>query len=1050
MYHKKRTFILIINIVRKSFYLMFNFLKINKKYHLWKNELSPYFKVENELIRITIIHSVGAFIVMPIYSLIVYLLDVPDTYFYIGISLTILFPFYLILSWKTVFFKEKLVYLFIAHLFGATIFAYLSLVKSGFEGTESYLFFGLIVISLFSIQRWYSLLLYVLLVLFLLLYSFYYLEGNESLKTVLIIDLFLISTCALVILFAKLKMISTVENYSKYLQNIIDSTGEGFVLFDYINEINIIDYNKEVSKILGIKPNLNSDILKNNFTQKELNFIKTLVVGNVFNKEIKLFQFGVIEVIKLNVSLITIKKRKLHLLRIENITAETIKNKEIEFSEKKYRNLYEKNKAGVFSINKNAIILKGNNSFFKMLDDCYKVGDRLFPINMQKDWDFIIESLGNKEFAQNYQTSIHLSNGVEKTLVFNWYYDTQTNYIEGSVIDLTKIQKASLALKQSEEKYRLIYEETNDAILFLENDIITDINRKATQLFGLNRENLLGKKLFELSFNSDDQSHKKYLEIIDNNSNTRSIKFDWNFRGNGRKLEAKVALIELNLENKLYYQCVIHDSTFENQNLRSIKRNQQNLENILENHPEGIIISSDENKILYTNPEIRMILGDNIEKLFIPSSQNNFLNILLKHHSDKKRKRSQINIIDARGNEILMDVTFGTTTYEDNSAVLIIFKELSEDNKTQREQLRAELAEESNKRLEIEITQKIKAEKKLEEQFLRMNAIFESSSNTFLLTLTLNAKISTYNAHCRTYFSTILKEKIETGTSFYTFFDKVVEKSKMRLFPKIIKDVKKGKSKQFELEIKVNGINYWLEVFINPIFNIDGQVSEISIVAHDISEKKTTSMKVVSSLKEKETLLKEIHHRVKNNLQVISSILNLQSSYVEDEKTLSILQESRNRIRTMAIIHENLYKTEDFSSINFSEYIENLTSNLISSYRINEEVILIKNLDNVQIVLDQAIPCGLILNEIITNSLKYAWQQNEKGTIFISLKEKKEIVFIEISDDGIGLPFDFNNHATDTLGLQLVTTLIDQLEGDINVDIQNGTKYLIKFDKTKP
>ena len=92
----------------------------------------------------------------------------------------------------------------------------------------------------------------------------------------------------------------------------------------------------------------------------------------------------------------------------------------------------------------------------------------------------------------------------------------------------------------------------------------------------------------------------------------------------------------------------------------------------------------------------------------------------------------------------------------------------------------------------------------------------------------------------------------------------------------------------------------------------------------------------------------------------------------------------------------------------------------------------------------------MILNEIITNSLKYAWQQNEKGTIFISLKEKKEIVFIEISDDGIGLPFDFNNHATDTLGLQLVTTLIDQLEGDINVDIQNGTKYLIKFDKTKP
>ena len=241
-----------------------------------------------------------------------------------------------------------------------------------------------------------------------------------------------------------------------------------------------------------------------------------------------------------------------------------------------------------------------------------------------------------------------------------------------------------------------------------------------------------------------------------------------------------------------------------------------------------------------------------------------------------------------------------------------------------------------------------------------------------------------------------------------------------------------------------------MEIFINPIFNTDGKVSEISIVAHDISEKKTASIKVVSSLKEKDTLLKEIHHRVKNNLQVISSILNLQSSYVEDEKTLSILQESRNRIRTMAIIHENLYKTEDFSSINFAEYIDNLTSNLVSSYRINEEVILNKELEGVQIVLDQAIPCGLILNEIITNSLKYAWKQNEKGTIFISLIEKNEVVFIEISDDGIGLPFDFKNHVPDTLGLQLVDTLIDQLDGEINVDTKNGTKYLIKFDKTKP
>ena len=1032
---------------------MFNFSKFLKSFQLWKNGFSPYFKVENELIRQTIIHSVGAFVIVPIYSYIIYLLEAPVIYFYIGVSLTILFPVYLFISWNIEFFKDKLIYFFIGHLYIVTTIAYLSLVNSSFETIETYLFFGLLVVCIFTIQRWYSLLLYVLLVFSLLMYSFYYLKGNESLKSVFTIDLFIISACALIVLFAKLKLLTTIENYSKYLQNIIDSTGEGFVLIDFTDEITIIDYNQEVGKIFSLKESSNSDILdlfKIHFTKSELEFINKLTLGKSFNKEIKLTQFGITEIISLNISLLPINNRKFHLLRIENITAENIKKREVEFSEKKYRNLYEKNKAGVFSINSNSIILKGNSSFFKMLDDCYKVGDRLFPISLQKDWDFIIESLGTNEFAQNYQTSIHLSNGIKKTLVFNWYYDTQTNYIEGSVIDLTRIQKASLALKQSEEKYRLIYEETNDAILFLDEDVIIDSNRKATQLFGLNREELIGKKLFDLSFELDEKNKEKYIDIIDNNSNTRSIKFGWNFKGNKRKIEAEVALIEVNLDKKLFYQCVIHDTTRENQHLRSIERSQQNLKNIFENHPEGIIISSDENKILYANPEIRMILGENIKDIFKRSDQNKLLDVLIKHHSDKKRKRSQLDLVDTTGSNISMDVTFGSTIFEDQNAVLMIFKDISEDNKIQREQLRAELAEESNKVLEIEIQEKIKAEKELEEQFLRMKAILDSSSNTFLLTLTLNAEISTYNTHCRAYFSTILRDKINKGTSFYTYFDKVIDKSKMSLFPKIIEDIKKGRSTQFELEIVANGIIHWLDIFINPIFNIEGQVSEISIVAHDISEKKIASIEIVSSLKEKEILLKEIHHRVKNNLQVISSILNLQSSYVEDEKTLAILQESRNRVRTMAIIHENLYRTEDFSSINFSDYIDNLTSNLISSYRINSEVLLNKELNDVQIVLDQAIPCGLILNELITNSLKYAWKPNEKGTIFISLKEKKGVVFIEVSDDGIGLPFDFKNPTTDTLGLQLVSTLIEQLDGEINVDTQNGTKYLIIFDKIKP
>ena len=286
--------------------------------------------------------------------------------------------------------------------------------------------------------------------------------------------------------------------------------------------------------------------------------------------------------------------------------------------------------------------------------------------------------------------------------------------------------------------------------------------------------------------------------------------------------------------------------------------------------------------------------------------------------------------------------------------------------------------------------------------------------------------------------------------SFYENYEKVLSPTQLRFFKMIFLRVKKGRSKQFELDIEVNGIHHWMEIFVNPIFNTEGKVSEISLVAHDISEKKKASIEIVSSLKEKEVLLKEIHHRVKNNLQVISSILNLQSSFITDEKILSILQESRNRVRTMAIIHENLYRTEDFSSINFSEYLDNLMGNLISSYRVNQQILLIKDLDNVDLILDQAIPTGLIVNEIISNSLKYAWGENKKGKITISLKEKNGVVFLEISDNGTGLPGKFKDLQTETLGLQLVATLIEQLDGDIKTENENGTKYFIKFDKINP
>ena len=248
----------------------------------------------------------------------------------------------------------------------------------------------------------------------------------------------------------------------------------------------------------------------------------------------------------------------------------------------------------------------------------------------------------------------------------------------------------------------------------------------------------------------------------------------------------------------------------------------------------------------------------------------------------------------------------------------------------------------------------------------------------------------------------------------------------------------------------VKGNQEWIEIYFSPIYSENGRVVEVSGIGHYITDKKEASRQIMESLKEKEVLLQEVHHRVKNNLQVISSILNLQSSYVKDKNSLSILRESQNRIKSMSFIHESLYQTKDFNRLDFEDYITGLTKNLLYSYSmISGHIALDANVDRLYLSLDQAIPCGLIVNELVSNALKHAFPDERKGVIIVKVYEKKNIVHMEISDDGVGFPKGFDIKKSDSLGLQLVYTLTEQLDGDIKISSKKGTKYLIKFEKLK-
>ncbi|MFB2922152.1 PAS domain S-box protein [Aerosakkonema funiforme] len=209
---------------------------------------------------------------------------------------------------------------------------------------------------------------------------------------------------------------------------------------------------------------------------------------------------------------------------------------------------------------------------------------------------------------------------------------------------------------------------------------------------------------------------------------------------------------------------------------------------------------------------------------------------------------------------------------------------------------------------------------------------------------------------------------------------------------------------------------------------------------------------IQASLKEKEVLLKEIHHRVKNNLQVISSLLGLQYRTIQDKQTIDIFQESQNRVRSMALIHENLYRSKELSKIDFAEYIRGLTINLFRSYQTNSNnVTLITEIgQNIFLDVDTAVPCGLIINEIVSNSLKYAFPKEEKGKIYIKLNPVDEHhLQMIVSDDGVGLPANFDLKNSNSLGIKLVNGLVNQLRGKLDLKIGKGTEFKITFAKAK-
>lgn len=277
----------------------------------------------------------------------------------------------------------------------------------------------------------------------------------------------------------------------------------------------------------------------------------------------------------------------------------------------------------------------------------------------------------------------------------------------------------------------------------------------------------------------------------------------------------------------------------------------------------------------------------------------------------------------------------------------------------------------------------------------------------------------------------------------------------LNVYPDIEREVEEAiankHSRIFESNVQLSsGKDIWLSSTLTPVYDEFQELKKIVIVDTDITATKKMQQQIEASLKEKDVLIKEIHHRVKNNLQIIISLLNLQSGYLKDEFTLKAVKDGQNRVRSMALVHEKFYQAEELSEINFNEYLEKLCQYLYQSYGDKTDRIdLSVTGDRVGLDMDTAMPCGLLVNEIVSNSYKYAFPGNMKGFISLNLSKGSGSVSLKIHDSGIGMPADFKIEESESLGMQLIQALTSQLDGELKVTSDNGTTFEITFPYPK-
>lgn len=618
--------------------------------------------------------------------------------------------------------------------------------------------------------------------------------------------------------------------------------------------------------------------------------------------------------------------------------------------------------------------------------------------------------------------------------------------------DITERKKTEEQLIESERNYRLLVEQSPDGILIMKLNKILYANNTALQIFGIKKQEEI-PDIFEVILPEYHQLSKDRWEMAMSGREVPFAELKIK-RKDGTKVEVESKPSKIIYQGKPAMQVALHDLTqlkqltkeriraeiaeetarqLQNEIEEKRKIEKQLLESqkytkrLIDSSLDMICASDTEGKITEINDAAlrtfgykkEEILGQHVTLLYASDTDHHIMN---KNLSEGPGTFSG-EIVNKRKNGERFISYLSASVLKDDHGIPYGFMGVSKD-----------------------ITEFKNAENALKESHRFVDSVIENIPNMVFVKEAKDLRFVRFNKAGEDLLG-VSKEEI-LGKTDYDFFPE----EQAAFFTAKDRATLAGKKLQDIPEEPINTLNKGKRILHTkkiPILDDRGNPQYLLGISEDITEMKEAEEMIMKSLQEKEILLKEVHHRVKNNMQVISSILNLQTAYTKDKKTLAILKESQNRIKTMALIHESLYQSNDFSKINFSEYILNLSDNLVYSYKMTNMLAALDTDIEANIILniDRAIPCGLIINELISNAFKHAFKEpSTKNKVQLVLKKSNKI-FIEINDNGVGFEENIDYRNTETLGLQLVTTLVDQLGGEISVQREGGTRFRLTFNE---